>query len=171
MEPLAAEGAGRRGQGLDMVQCGGLMYQPLDPFRRALDDARPIAQFKSRVAAVHAYPAGNTVGYDRTCRLQRDTLLANVPVGYADGVPYLRPGRGAVLIGGRRAPILGKVTMNTIMVDVTDDPEVRAGDEVVLFGRQGGAEITLGAFARSAGCPCWESLLTTAGNLNPRVPV
>jgi alanine racemase len=156
---------------LDMVRCGGLLYQPLDPFRRAAGEARPIAAFKSRVAAVYAYPAGNTVGYDRTCRLQRDSRLANVPAGYSDGVPYLRPGRGAVLIRGRRFPILGKVSMNTLMVDVTGDPEVRPGDEVVLFGRQGGAELSLGAFARAAGCACWESLLTTAGNLCPRVPV
>lgn len=124
---------------LDMVRPGGALYgyggTPKPPFAH-------VASFKSRVASVQAYPAGDTVSYDRTCVLQRDSLLANIPVGYSDGYRRAYSNQGAMLIRGQRAPVMGNVTMNTTMVDVTDIPGVRAGDEVVLFGKQGNAEIT-----------------------------
>jgi alanine racemase len=153
---------------LDMVRSGGLLYQPLSA-GPASGGVRRVAQFKSRVAAVQAYPEGNTVSYDRTCTLRRDSRLANIPVGYSDGMRCLPANGGSVLIRGRRCAILGKVTMNTVLADVTDHPEIHPGDEVVLFGRQGNEEITLEAFAGQAGCACWEEVIVTVGNLNPRV--
>ena len=94
------------------------------------------------MASVQAYPKGNTVNYDRTYTLTRDSLLANLPIGYSDGYRRAFSNKGSVLVHGRRAPVVGRVTMNTTMVDVTDIPGVEAGDEVVLFGRQGADEIT-----------------------------
>lgn len=124
---------------LDMVRVGGALYgygsTPKPPFRHAI-------AFKTRVASVNDYPAGQTVGYDRTHTLTRDSLLANLPVGYADGYRRAFSNKGQVLVRGRRAPVLGRVSMNTTMVDVTDIPGVAIGDEVVLFGAQGRDAIT-----------------------------
>ena len=91
---------------------------------------------------MQAYPAGNTVSYDRTFTLTRDSLLANLPVGYSDGYRRAFSNKGSVLVRGRRAPVVGRVTMNTTMVDVTDIAGVAPGDEVVLFGHQGDDRIT-----------------------------
>ena len=73
---------------------------------------------------------------------RQDSLLANLPVGYSDGYRRAYSNKGSVLVRGRRAPVVGRVTMNTTMVDVTDIPGVEAGDEAVLFGRQGDDQIT-----------------------------
>lgn len=133
---------------LDMVRPGGALYgyggTPKPPFAH-------VASFKARVAAVNAYPAGDTVSYDRTYTLKRDSLLANLPVGYSDGYRRAYSNAGSVLIRGRRAPVVGRVTMNTTMVDVTDIPGVEIGDEAVLFGKQGGDEITQAEIERITG--------------------
>lgn len=92
--------------------------------------------FKSAIASVNHYPKGNTVGYDRTYTLKRDSVLANIPTGYADGYRRVFSNAGHVLIRGQRVPVLGKTSMNTVIVDVTDLPQVASGDEVVLFGKQ-----------------------------------
>lgn len=138
---------------LDMVRVGGLLYG--DPGSVKTDEFTPTMTIKSRVAALNPYPAGQTVNYDRIWRLERDSLLANIPLGYSDGVrrslsrsnrpefPAEQRPATQVLIGGRRFPVVGRVTMNTLMVDVTDAPgAVRLGDEVVLFGAQGPERIT-----------------------------
>lgn len=124
---------------LDLVRPGGLLYGDTVPTRT---EYKRVMSFKSRVAVVNAYPAGNTVSYDRTFTLKRPSRLANIPVGYSNGYRRILSNKGQVLIRGHRYPVVGRVTMNTLMVDVTDDPVVSAGDEVVLFGRQGGEEIT-----------------------------
>lgn len=123
---------------LDMVRVGGVFYGDTI----ASNDYKRVMTFKSSVAAVNHYPKGNTVGYDRTYTLKRDSVLANIPVGYADGYRRVFSNAGHVLIHGQKVPVLGKTSMNTIMVDVTDVKGVVSGDEVVLFGKQAGAEIT-----------------------------
>jgi alanine racemase len=142
---------------LDMVRVGGLLYGDTDP---RFPQFRPIMTLKSRVAAVNHYPFGDTVCYDRTFRLDRDSWLANIPLGYSDGyrrvfshanVPAIDRNQAFVLIRGRRLPVVGRVTMNTLMVDVTDwRDEIGIGDEVVLYGRQGSDEITLDNLASIA---------------------
>jgi len=150
---------------LDMVRPGGALYgyggTPKPPFAH-------VASFKSRVASVQAYPAGDTVSYDRTCVLKRDSLLANIPVGYSDGYRRAYSNKGAMLIRGQRAPVMGNVTMNTTMVDVTDIPGVQAGDEVVLFGKQGNAEITLAEVERITGVILADQY-TVWGTSNPKI--
>lgn len=152
---------------LDLVRVGGALYGDTIPERT---EYLRVMSFKSRVAAVNRYPAGNTVSYDRTLTLKRDSLLANLPVGYSDGYRRVFSNQGHVLIRGRRCPIVGRVTMNTIMVDVTDVPEVAAGDEAVLFGRQGDAAITQAELEKSAGTILVD-LYTVWGNSNPKILV
>lgn len=150
---------------LDMVRPGGALYgyggTPKPPFAH-------VASFKSRVASVQAYPAGDTVSYDRTYVLKRDSLLANIPVGYSDGYRRAYSNKGAMLVRGQRAPVVGNVTMNTTMVDVTDIPGVQAGDEVVLFGRQGGNEITQAEIEELVGVILADQY-TVWGTSNPKV--
>ncbi|RDL26701.1 alanine racemase [Serratia fonticola] len=123
---------------LDMVRVGGVFYGDTI----ASNDYKRVMTFKSSIAALNHYPKGNTVGYDRTYTLKRDSVLANIPVGYADGYRRVFSNAGHVLIQGQRVPVVGKTSMNTVMVDVTDVKGVTPGDEVVFFGKQGNAEIT-----------------------------
>lgn len=125
-------------------------------------------QFKSRVAAVNAYPAGSTISYDRTYTLSKDSLIANVPAGYSDGYRRAFSNKASVLILGQRAPVIGKVTMNTLMVDVSGIKGVKAGDEVVLYGKQGQEEITQGELETINGA-LLADLYTIWGNSNPKI--
>lgn len=97
----------------------------------------PFLQWKSRVVQVKSVPAGFPVSYLGTHVTTAPTWLATVDVGYSDGFPRLLSNKGCVLVGGRRAPVVGRVTMNFITVDVGPEGGVRSGDEVVLIGRQG----------------------------------
>jgi alanine racemase len=103
---------------------------------------QPVMSFKSRILQVKAVEAGVGVSYGHLFRTERPTRLAVLPVGYADG--YLRrlTGKAQVLIGGRRVPVVGRICMNLCMADITGLDGVGPGDEVVLLGRQGAAEIT-----------------------------
>jgi alanine racemase len=150
---------------LDLVRVGGALYG--DTLTK-YPEFKWIMQFKSRVASVNSYPAGSTVSYDRTFTLKRDSKLANIPMGYSDGYGRVLSNRGHVLIRGQRCPIVGRVTMNTFMVDVTDIPEVQPGDEVVLFGKQGASEITREQLEQLAGTILVE-MYTAWGNTNPRI--
>lgn len=144
---------------LDMVRVGSFLVGDTEaPWLQF----KPILTLKTHVAAINRYPAGETVNYDRTFKLSRDSWLANLPLGYSDGFRRTfshanQPGLGSedtnhteVLIGGRRYPVVGRVTMNTVMVDVTDGRDrVRAGDEVVLLGAQGGETVGYEEVARN----------------------
>jgi len=95
-------------------------------------------------------------------------LIANIPAGYSDGYRLAFSNKASVLIHGQRAPVIGKVTMNTLMVDVSDIKGVQAGDEVVLYGRQGDEEITQ-AELESINGALLADLYTIWGNSNPKV--
>ncbi len=150
---------------LDMVRPGGLLYGDTIPEHT---EYRKVMAFKSRVSSVNTYPKGSTVGYDRTYTLTRDSRLANLPLGYSDGYRRVFTNKGHVLIRGHRVPVVGKVSMNTTMVDVTDFPDIVAGDEVVLYGRQGNAEITQSEIEDINGA-LLADLYTVWGNSNPRI--
>lgn len=121
----------------DMIRPGRILYG-----YSSYPEFKKLMTFKTRVASVNAYKAGSGVSYGHTFTLQRDSRLANIPVGYSDGYRRVFGNKGQVLINGQKAPIVGTVTMNTFMVDVTDLPDVKANDEVVLYGKQGQQEIT-----------------------------
>ena len=121
-----------------------------------------VFSFRTRVGLVKALPRGTTVSYGCTRTLTRDSTIAILCAGYADGIPRAASNRAAVLIGGQRCPVLGRVTMDQTIVDVTDLPRVACGDEAVLFGRQGGAEITITEFSRWADTIPWETLCSVS---------
>ena len=127
------------GSWLDMVRAGAVLYGDSDPaqgqFQRCLS-------FKARIASVNSYATGSKVGYGLTHTLTRDSRLASVTAGYGDGYRRALACQGSVLVHGRRAAIVDLVSMNSMVVDVTDIADVSPGDEVVLFGRQGSEEIT-----------------------------
>lgn len=154
---------------LDMVRPGLALYEPLSETDPAYAGLKRIWSFKTRVATVNAYPVGNTVTYGRTYTLQRDSLLANLPLGYSDGFRRFFSNRGVVLIQGQRFPVVGNVTMNTVMVDVTGHPEIKSGDEVVLFGKQGKEEIGPEEFSKNPDCLNWDEMYTSLGSQNPKV--
>ncbi|HVO51462.1 MAG TPA: alanine racemase [Thermoanaerobaculia bacterium] len=126
-----------------------------------------IMSLVSVVDQVKTVPAGTKVGYAGTFVCGRTTTLAIVPAGYADGIRRHLAGRGQVLIGGRRCPIAGRISMDLTEVDVTDlpSPPVR-GDEAVFFGAQGAERIGVGEVADAADTVAWEILC----GIGPRVP-
>ena len=128
---------------------------------------RPALSLKSRVAYVRRVAAGATVGYGRTFTCEREMGLALVSIGYADGVRRALSNKGAVLIRGQRARILGRVSMDQIVVSA-DECGAHEGDEVVLIGRQGDAEITVDEVAGWAGTISYE-IFTGIGARVPRV--
>jgi alanine racemase len=126
----------------------------------------PVFSFHTRVGLVKSLPRGTTVSYGRTHALRRDSRVAVLCAGYADGMPRAASNRGHVLIQGHRCPVVGRVTMDQTVVDVTDIPLVTCGEEAVLVGRQKGAELTLSEFSRAADTIPWETLTS----VTKRVP-
>jgi alanine racemase len=110
-----------------------------------------VLSWKTQVAQVKTLPPGAPVSYGNTFVTLRETRVAVAPVGYADGFRRGPAHWGHVLVRGQPAPIIGRVTMDQTMLDVTGIPGVRQGDEVVLIGRQGAAEITVDQVAQRLG--------------------
>lgn len=150
---------------LDAVRPGGLLFGDVP---KGHEQYRRVMQFKSRVAAVNSFAKNSTVGYNRTHTLQRDSRLANIPVGYSDGYSVSLSNKAQVLIRGQKVPVLGRTSMNTIMVDVTDVAGVTPDDEVVLFGQQGEATITQAEMEEAHGA-LLADLYTIWGNSNPKM--
>ncbi|SMC20478.1 alanine racemase [Desulfacinum hydrothermale DSM 13146] len=117
---------------------------------------KPVMSLKARVVQVKQVPQGHPIGYGRTFTAPQDMRLATVPVGYDDGLPRLLSNKGSVLIRGQRAPIVGRVSMNMITVDVSAIAEVREDDEVVVLGSQGSERITADEIAALCGTISYE---------------
>ncbi|MCA9792194.1 MAG: alanine racemase, partial [Candidatus Eremiobacteraeota bacterium] len=128
----------------------------------------PALSFKTRCLQVKSVPAGCKVGYGCTYETQRPTRIAVLPVGYAEGYDRHLSNCGEVLIRGRRARVLGRICMNLTVVDVTDIPEVAAGDEVVLIGTQNGQSIRAEEVAAKIGTIHYE-VVTRIPTCVPRV--
>lgn len=127
----------------DMVRQGLTLYGVAPTAHVASSaDLVPSMSVKSRVIAVRDIGAGESVGYMRHFTAERPTRVATVPMGYADGLRLTEPNRGAVLINGRRAPVVGRMMMDCVVVDVTSLPSVRLGDEAVVIGKSGRNEIS-----------------------------
>jgi alanine racemase len=159
----------------NMVRCGiGLYgYLPGKAVTTAFTTAsggaslQPALSLRALVVSVRTLEEGARPSYGRLRPLPRRSLVATVPIGYADGVPRALFTQGfSVLIGGRRRPLAGMVTMDQIVVDCGDDTTVRPGDEVVLIGRQGDEEITADEWAELLGTISYEVLC----GIGPRVP-
>ena len=120
----------------------------------------PVLSFHARVVLVKDLPVGTAVSYNRTKTLTRPTRVAIVAVGYGDGVPTAASNRGHFLVRGQRCPILGRVTMDQTIVDVTAVPSVVVGDIATILGAQGADRITVAEFCAWADCIPWEALCT-----------
>jgi alanine racemase len=136
----------------DMVRPGIAIYG-LDPSTEVQLPAgfRPALSFKTQVSQVKLIPAGEKISYGGTYTTERPTLIAVLPVGYADGFRRGPQNWGSVLLHGKEAPLLGRVCMDQCMVDVSTIPQVRMGDEVVLIGRQGEASLSAERVAERLG--------------------
>ena len=141
----------------DMVRCGIAVYG-CDPFGVDPADQRlePTLELSSYVAAVKPARAGESAGYGRRFIADRDTWLATIPIGYADGVSRALTNNCDVLIGGRRYPFAGTVSMDNITVDLGPEPAVAIGDEVILIGRSGTERQTAEDVARRLGTISYE---------------
>ena len=133
--------------------CSGIvtygMY-PSDEVDPGLLSLKPALQWRSRVTHIKMLPPGREISYGGTFITTRKTRVATVPVGYADGYRRSLSGKFYVLIRGRRAPILGRVCMDQMMVDITDVPDVKIDDPVVLVGNDGNDVITMEEIAAAA---------------------
>ena len=113
---------------------------------------RPVLTLKSKVAMVREVYQGEGIGYGRDFHVTRDSKIAVIPIGYADGLPRnLTDGLGFVLVRGVRVPIIGRICMDQLLIDVTDLEEVRIGDVVTLIGSDGNEEIPAVQVAKSMG--------------------
>jgi alanine racemase len=153
----------------NMVRPGIILYgaYPAQGYREEIS-LRPVMTFQTRVLHVKSLPPGSPVSYGQTFRTKRPSRIATLPVGYADGYRRDLSNRGWVLIHGRTAPVAGTVTMDLTMVDVTDVPGTREGDEVVLFGGSEEALLRVDDLAEKIGTIPYE-LLCGVSRRVPRV--
>ncbi len=133
----------------NMIRPGIMLYgyQPSDEMHHVAD-LKPALTWKARLGRVVKLPAGRRIGYNGTYELKRDTLVATIPVGYADGYNRLLGNRGYVICQGKKLPIIGKICMDYFMVDATELPDLKAGDEVILLGEDQGVSITVPVMAK-----------------------
>lgn len=151
---------------LDLVRPGIAIYGlPPEPGVGADRDLRPALAWRSVVTQARRLPGGERLSYGHRYTLQRDSWVATVPVGYADGYPRSLSNRADVLIGGRRCRVAGSVTMDQLIVDCGEH-EVAPGDDVVLVGRQGSDEISAWELAGHLGTVAYEIV----SRIGPRVP-
>ncbi len=155
----------------NLVRPGIILYG-LAPSKEVRGDLnlQPAMQFKTRVVYIKEVPPGTKVGYGSTHITSRTTRLATLPVGYADGYSRHLSNKAFVLIGGRRRPVVGRVCMDQIMADLGPDSDAKVGDEAVLFGRQGGAEISVTELADLAGTINYELVCAISARV-PRIYV
>ncbi|MEK7388837.1 MAG: alanine racemase [Elusimicrobiota bacterium] len=130
----------------------------------------PVLTLKSKIVYVKTVAKGSSVSYGATWRAKRVSRIATLPIGYADGFPRALSNRSSVLVGGLRCPVVGCVTMDQVMIDVTGVPGVRVGDDAVLIGRQGGSEVTVAELARLCGTIPYETV-TAISTRVPRVEI
>jgi alanine racemase len=151
----------------DFARVGIALYgaEPLDEHSPRL---KPVMRWRTAIARLKELPPGHAIGYGATFHTTRPSLIATLPVGYADGYRRGLSNRGEVLVRGRRAPIVGRVSMDLVTIDVTDVEGAALGDEVVLLGRQGSEEIAAEELAAKLDTISYE-VFCGAGARVPRV--
>lgn len=137
---------------LDLVRPGITIYGllPLPRARRTIK-LKPVTKFKTKIIFIKKVSAGESIGYGRAYTTTKETVVATLPVGYADGYPRLLSGKGEVLVRGSRAAIMGRICMDLCMIDATNIPGAQVGDEVVLWGKQEGEKISVEEIAEKTG--------------------
>lgn len=150
----------------DAVRPGLLLYG-VAPAPHLSGGLRPVMTLRTEIVALRTAGEGEAVGYGATYRAARRTRIATLPVGYADGVPWSLGGRGEALLGGRRVPFAGRVSMDLVTIDVGEGP-AEIGDEVILFGVGQGTALPVEEVAARAGTIPYE-VLVRIGRRVPRV--
>jgi alanine racemase len=154
----------------DIVRAGIILYgiSPLPEFQKLL---KPAMTWKTQISLVRDIPKGSSISYGRTFITPREMRVATLSAGYADGYPWHLSNRdAAVLVHGQRCAILGRVTMDLMMIDVSKLDDAQVGDDVVLMGRDGNEEISCTELAKTAGTIPWE-IVTRIGTRVRRVYV
>ena len=147
----------------------GLLQFGLVPYPNSLLSRlkpEPVLSFHSRISLIRSLPAGVPISYCQTHSLSRESRLGILTAGYGDGVPMAFSNRGEVLVRGRRCPILGRVTMDQTVIDLTDHPNAQSGDVATLIGLQGTEQIDVAEFARRSNTIPWD----TFTSITKRVP-
>ncbi len=153
----------------NLVRPGIMLYGSYpNPMFRDLISLKPVLTLKTRIHFLKSVPSGTRISYGGIYRTRRESLIATLPIGYADGYSRHLSNCGEILIHGKRAPVVGKVCMDFIMVDVTNIPRVSLGDEVILMGRQEKEEITVDEIAEKINSISYE-VLCGIGKRVPRV--
>jgi alanine racemase len=156
---------------LTMVRPGLILYGMYPAPRMKKQIAlKPVLSWRSRIIQLKTVATGSCIGYGRTFVTKRNSQIATLPVGYADGYRRLFSNRAAVLVRGQRAPVVGRVSMDLTTIDVTDIRNVQQGDEVVLLGRQENAEISADEMADWANTISYE-IFTSIGARVPRIHI
>ncbi|MCI2061821.1 MAG: alanine racemase [Eubacteriaceae bacterium] len=154
----------------EMVRPGIFMYghYPSNEVDRRVLDIKPIKQIKASIVKLKDVPRGTSVGYNRKFIAMRDSRIATIEIGYADGLSRSYSDHAKVIVGGMTAPVAGSICMDQFMVDVTDVPNVRTGDEVIVMGTDGVNTITGEEIAAAEGTIVNE-LFTVFGQRLPKV--
>lgn len=160
----------------NMVRPGIILYgalpspslQPIIDQEKNLQPFQPVMQWKTQVILVKSIAKDQPVSYSGSFTTQRESLIATLPIGYADGLHRILSNKMDVLIRGQRVPQVGNICMDMILIDVTDVPEVQAGDEVVIFGKQGEQVISVEELALNGKTLPYE-VLCNVGKRVPRV--
>lgn len=144
----------------DMVRSGIITYglYPSEEVDKSLLNIKPVLQWKTHISHIKTLPAGREISYGGTYKTTADTVIATIPVGYADGYPRSLSNKGRVIINGRYAPIVGRICMDQFMVNVTDIPDAKVGDCVTLVGTDGDA------------CLSMEEVSNLSGSFNYELP-
>jgi len=152
---------------LNLIRTGILLYgvYPKESFRRDFK-LEPVMNLKTKIVHLKDAPPGRSISYGRTYITQKDTKIATIPIGYADGYGRILSNKAEALIKGQYVRIVGMVTMDQTLLDVGHIKDVKVGDEVVLIGRQGDAEILIEKIAKLAGTIPYEILAA----ITDRVP-
>ncbi len=145
----------------------GIAAYGLQPSEKVkIDYLKPVMSVHSTVAFIKSIHQGRTIGYGHTFTAQKEMKVATIPFGYADGFPRVLSNKGFVLLKGKRAKILGRVSMDQIVVDISNIEDVKIGDDVVIIGKSGEDEITAEEIARLAGTINYEIVC----GISKRVP-
>ncbi len=155
---------------LDMVRPGIALYGlfPSNHTKKTIK-LKPVSEFKTKIVFIRKLPPKSNVSYGETYITSKESLIATLPVGYADGYPRALSNQGEVLIRGKRAPIIGRICMNHCMVDVTHISEAKLGDEVILWGKQKRETISVEEIAKKIGTIVYEVVTMVDRTRVPKV--
>ncbi len=144
----------------------GIALYGYPPFEGCKESLKPVMELKTEIIYLKRVPPGYSISYGRTFYTQRESLVATISIGYADGMNRLLSNKGEVLVKGKRAPVIGRVCMDLTMIDVTEIDGVKVGDEVVIIGGQGRDSISALEIAEKIGTITYEVLCS----ISSRVP-